>query len=136
MSGDYRKMVADRQALELATDSALINEGLSSFQQILIRAESLKSARCSIYPVLESIGIQYGEQGLDYDELVAVIRQFYGEMTPEEIEHLCSQHEPLRAALEAAIEAEDIEAQRAVMRERKRQQRNRQAARQMTVVQA
>lgn len=136
MSGDYRKMIADSNALHLATASALVDEGLSTFQQIIARAEHLKAARCSIYPALQSIGVEYRDPHITCDELVAVIRQFYGEMTPEEIEHLCNQHEPLRAALEAAIEQEDIEAQRAVMRERKRQQRNRQAARQLTAVQA
>lgn len=60
------------------------------------------------------------------------MRQFYGEMTPEELERLCSQHEPIRAALEQAIEDEDRERERIRKREEKRLLRSRQAA-QMSV---
>jgi len=94
MSGNYAKMIADDNALRLATEASNV-EGLSSFKQILQRAEKIKAARCSIYPVLESITVQYGDQPLDYDEMVAVIRQFYGELTEDEMRGIMKEFKAL-----------------------------------------
>lgn len=98
--GDLSRMCADSQALSLAAE-AVHTEGLTSFQQVIARAEAVKRARCSIYPPL-AIGVEYSSAPgqLTREEFFALIREFYGELSEGEMETIRREGKSTRAVID------------------------------------
>lgn len=117
-----KRMREDDLAITDATYSADVG-GLNTYQATVLRAEAAVEARRAVFTPL-SIDVCYESECIETEQLCEELRAFYSEHG-HEIEQIHAAHEPVRAALEQALEAED----RAVMKERKRQLRNRQAAR-------
>lgn len=82
--GDYTRMCSDDAALQLAL-AAVNVEGLSTFEQAIVRAEAIKRERSRIYTPL-NIDVVDENAHLTTGEMRELVRQFYGELQPGDMD--------------------------------------------------
>lgn len=100
--GNYDQMRTDDAALQLAAE-AVNGAGLTSFEQVIARAEAIRRERAHRFAPLP-IEVTTDES-LTCDEMRALVRQFYGELAPGDMTAIMDQFRGDRKHLDAVVNA-------------------------------